>query len=314
MPSPTDASERRSELYGTAIGFLAFLIWGLFPLYFATLKDVPPLVTLAFRAVFTAVLLLPLVALQGKAREIVQTLRRPWLVAGLFATMATTAASWGLFIWLVSVNHTLYASLGNYASPLVSVAFGAIFFKERPSALAKVAVAFAVVAVVVFASGIDRFPFESVIVALVFAVYSALRKIMRVDSTTALCVETLFSLPIGALYIAYAALVPLDTPQWATDARLLTLLVGAGALTAIPLLLFGVAVLKIRLSTLGLLNYLCPTGQFLCGVLVFHETTTLYQWIGFLLVWTALTLFTIDLFRTEIVERRKESTRRADAK
>ena len=303
MPEQNNASNPKSELFGTALGFAAFLIWGLFPLYFVLLKDVPPLVTLAFRAVFTTVVLFPIVFLRGKGRQILRTLRKPWLVAGLFVTMATTAASWGLFIWLVAVNHTLYASLGNYASPLVSVAFGALVFRERPSVLAWISITLAAIAVVVFAAGVGRLPWESVVVAFVFAIYSVLRKKMGVDSTTALSVETLFAFPIGAAYIVYKIRAPETAPFWATDAYFLWLLIGAGALTAIPLLLFGSAAVRIKLSTLGLLNYLCPTGQFLCGVFVLGEKTSAFQWVSFVLIWIALTFFTVDLFRNEKLAR-----------
>ncbi|MBP5620970.1 MAG: EamA family transporter RarD [Thermoguttaceae bacterium] len=303
MPEQNNASNPKSELFGTALGFAAFLIWGLFPLYFVLLKDVPPLVTLAFRAVFTTVVLFPIVLLRGKGTQILRTLRKPWLVAGMFVTMATTAASWGLFIWLVAVNHTLYASLGNYASPLVSVAFGALVFRERPSVLAWISITLAAIAVVVFAAGVGRLPWESVVVAFVFAIYSVLRKKMGVDSTTALSVETLFAFPIGAAYIVYKIRAPETAPFWATDAYFLWLLIGAGALTAIPLLLFGSAAVRIKLSTLGLLNYLCPTGQFLCGVFVLGEKTSAFQWVSFVLIWIALTFFTVDLFRNEKLAR-----------
>ncbi|MDO5308891.1 MAG: EamA family transporter RarD [Planctomycetia bacterium] len=287
------------SLYGTALGFLAFLIWGLFPLYFVLLRDVPPLVTLAFRAVFTTVLLLPLVLIRGKGREILRTLRNPLYDLGLLVTMSTTAASWGLFIWLVALNHTLYASLGNYASPLVSVMFGAILFHERPRSLQWLAIFIALIAVIIFARGVGRLPWESVIVALVFAIYSAMRKKLDVDSTTALSVETIFATPIGAGYILYEAFTHAARPEWSTDPRLLALLVGGGALTAVPLLLFGSAARRCKLSTLGLLNYLTPTGQFLCGVFWLHESTTSFQWISFALIWLALIFFTIDLFRNE---------------
>lgn len=302
--------EERSELYGTALGFAAFLIWGLFPLYFYLLRNVPPLVTLSFRTVFAAVLLIPLVLLRGKGKDVLDTLKKPRIMLGLFITMATTAASWGFFIWLVAINHTLYASLGNYACPLVSVAFGAIVFHERPRLLTWISVVLAAIAVVVFAVGVGRLPWESVIISFVFAIYSVLRKLMRVNSTTALSIETLYALPIGAAYIWYAAYAVPARPEWSVNAYLLALLVGAGILTAIPLLLFGSAVTRVKLSTLGLLDYLCPTGQFLCGVCVFHEATTLYQWISFVLIWLALTFFTVDLFRSEKLERqRKEKTR-----
>lgn len=302
--SLSNAKSSSQELLGVALGFAAFLIWGLFPLYFYLLREVSPLVTLSFRAVFTTALLIPIVFFRGKGPAIIQTLRRPRLMLGLFATMATTAASWGFFIWLVAINHTLYASLGNYACPLVSVALGAIIFKERHGALTWFSIALAVVAVVIFALGVGRLPWESVIIAFVFAIYSALRKAMNVDSTTALSVETIFALPIGIGYILWSAWNGGGArPEWSTSPYYLSLLVGAGILTAIPLLLFGSAVTRVKLSTLGLLDYLCPTGQFLCGVCVFHESTTIYQWLSFSLVWIALTFFTIDLFRAERRER-----------
>lgn len=305
-------SEDKSELLGTALGFAAFLIWGLFPLYFYLLRDVPPLVTLSFRAVFTTLLLVPIVLLRGKGRQILETMRKPRLMLGLFVTMATTAASWGFFIWLVAVNHTLYASLGNYACPLVSVALGAFVFRERPRFMTWFAVILATIAVAVFALGVGRLPWESVVIALVFAIYSMLRKMMKVDSTTALSVETIFALPIGLAYMLYAAFSVETRPNWSVEPSLLALLVGAGILTAIPLLLFGSAVTRVKLSTIGLLDYLCPTGQFLCGVCVFHEKTTPYQWISFSLIWVALTFFTIDLFRGEkMVKAHNEKTQNA---
>ena len=287
------------EFEGAALGFAAFLIWGLFPIYFVLLRSVPPLVTLAFRAVFTTVLLLPMILIKGKGGAILQTLRNPLYDLGLFVTMATTAASWGFFIWLVAINHTLYASLGNYVCPLVSVFFGALFFRERPRPLQWVAILIATAAVCVFARGVGRLPWESVVIAFVFAIYSALRKKMNVDSTTALSVETIFAMPIGATYILYEAFSPTKIPEWCANTGLLALLIGAGALTAIPLLLFGSAARRCKLSTLGILNYLTPTGQFLCGVYLLHESTTSYQWISFGLIWCALAFFTFDLFRHE---------------
>ena len=299
--SPDDGDK---EFLGATLGFFAFFIWGLFPLYFYYLRDVPPLVTLAFRAVFTTVLLVPIVVARKKFPTVLRTMRNPRLDLGLFVTMATTAASWGLFIWLVAINRTLYASLGNYACPLVTTALGAIIFRERPTAHEIASIALAIVAVAVFALGVGRLPWESVVVAFVFAIYSVLRKLMDVDSATALSVETIFSLPFGIAYIAFAAIVPDNAPEWTRSARLLTLLVGGGVITAVPLLLFGAAARMSKLSTLAVLNYLTPTGQFLCGVYFLHERTTSYQWISFGLIWCALAVFTTGLIKTEHARRR----------
>ena len=234
------------EMLGTAQGFLAFFIWGLFPLNFVLLRDVPPLVTLAFRAVFTTVLVAPMLLALKRGPAIIRALRNPWYVVGLFITMATTAASWGFFIWLVALNKTTYASLGNYACPLVTVAFAAVVFRERLSRLQLVAIVLAAIAVFVFALGVGRFPWESVVIAFVFAIYSVLRKKMDVDSTTALSVETLFALPIGIAYILYEAFAGPILHDWATTPKTLMLLVGAGAITAVPILLFGAAAQRAR--------------------------------------------------------------------
>ncbi|MBR0225983.1 MAG: EamA family transporter RarD [Thermoguttaceae bacterium] len=298
-PNPAARPNDAQDMFGTTLGFLAFFIWGLFPIYFAFLREVPPLVTLAFRATFTTVLLAPMLLCLKRGPAIVKALRNPLYVAGLFVTMATTAASWGFFIWLVAINHTTYASLGNYACPLVTVAFAAIFFHERLRALQLVAIMLAACAVCVFAAGVGRLPWESVVVAFVFAIYSVLRKKMDVDSTTALSIETLFALPIAVGYIFYEAFAPNVPPSWSTDIRTLLLLIGGGALTAIPLLLFGAAAHRCRLMTLAILNYLTPTGQFVCGTFLLHEKTTIYQWLSFVVIWIALTFFTLDLFRHE---------------
>jgi len=302
-PLPTsrvcEQKDNSQDMLGILVGFLAFFIWGLFPLYFALLSETPPLITLAFRAMFTTVLLVPMALRLKRGTVILRTLRNPRYVVGLFVTMATTAVSWGLFIWLVAINRSTYASLGNYACPLVTVVFAAIFFHERLRRGQVVAITIAVVAVVVFALGVGRLPWESVVVAFVFAIYSAVRKSMNVDSTTALSVETIFAAPIAVGYVLYVIFSEPTRPDWSTNPTTLLLLVGGGALTAIPILLFGVAAHRCSLTTLGILNYLTPTGQFICGTCVLHESTTPYQLLSFALVWIALVFFTIDLFQNK---------------
>lgn len=302
------SAQNDQDAGGGALGFAAYFIWGLFPLYFVLLRDVPPLVTLAFRAVFTAVVVVPMILCLKRASAIVKTLRNPVYVAGLFVTSATTAASWGFFIWLVAINRATYASLGNYACPLVTIAFASMIFRERLRTRQIAAIILAGIAVLVFARGVGRLPWESVVVALVFAIYSVLRKAMNVDSTTALSVETIFAAPIAVAYIFYAGFVGAERPAWLLSPTTLLLLVGGGALTAIPLLLFGAAARRCRLATLALLNYLTPTGQFICGAVFLHEKTTLYQWLSVALIWVALALSTMDLFLQEKEERRRAAT------
>ena len=294
FPAP---KKETTEIQGVVLAFSAYVIWGLFPLYFVLLRDVPPLVTLAFRATFTTLLLAPLFVMLKKGKALVCALRNPRYVLGLFVTMATTMVSWGFFIWLVAINHTLYASLGNYGCPLVTVALGAIVFRERLRPCQLVAIGMAAVAVAIFAFGVGRLPWESVVVSFVFAIYSLLRKMINVDSTTALSVETIFALPFALAYLVFEFMKTDGIPTWALAPTTLLLLIGAGVLTAIPLLLFGAAAHKCKLSTIGLLIYITPTGQFLCGAFILHEKTSVGQWISFVLIWIALICFTVDLIR-----------------
>ena len=283
--------ERSRRTDGVILAVIAFTIWGCFPLYFYLLHDVHPLVTLAFRAIFTTPLLIPVVLLRGKGPALKAILRNPKKLGILFVTTFLIAANWGLFIWLVNRNLTLMSSLANYMTPLISVLLGTVFLHERFTKASACAVALVVVAILVYAAGLGRIPWEAVLTAGFFSFYSLLRKIADVDSTAALCVETMFFTPPALCFLVWAGGHLPPTAETLQNTPTLALLIGSGVLTAIPLLLFGSAASRIKLSTLGMIQYITPSLQFICAVCFLHEKMAIFQWISFFIVWIALALF-----------------------
>lgn len=292
----------RQHLLGIFYAVLAFSVWGLFPIYFHWTESVPPLVILAFRAFFTTLLLIPLVLIRGKGSVILKTLRNKHYCFGLFLTSILICANWGFFIWLVLRHQTLYASLANYLTPLITVVFGFLFLKEKLNRWCVSAILLALVAAGIFTYGIGRLPWESLACVFSFGFYSLLRKLIPIDSLSALSIETIFSAPFALAYIFYAA-EKLPYPEIWNHGLMLGLLIGSGILTAAPLILYGSAVRRIDLSIIGTAHYITPTLQFLCAITVIHEQMDLFQWISFFLVWIALMIFTFGTWKIESAKK-----------
>ncbi len=293
-----EESSGRQRLLGLFFVVLAFTIWGMFPIYFHLMEAAPPLVILAFRAFFTTLLILPLVLIRGKGPVILKTLRNRKYCLGLLLTSILICVNWGIFIWLVLRHKTLYASLANYVTPLFTVFLGFLFLKERLNRWSVSAIFLALIAAGIFACGIGRLPWESVACALSFGLYSLFRKMIPVDSLSALSIETIFSAPVALGYIFYAA-ENLPHPEVWNHGIILILLLGSGILTALPLIFYGSGMRRIDLTVVGTAHYITPTLQFLCAITVINEKMDLFQWISFLLVWLALAIFTWGTWRDE---------------
>ena len=214
----------------------------------------------------------------------------------LLLTGALMAFNWGLYIWAINHHYILESSLGYYINPLLNVLLGRIFLNEKLSRWQTIALFFALAGVCYFTIDYGHFPIISIALATSFALYGLIKKKMNLDATPALTVETIWMLPLALFYIGYlcchgnSALCTFDISTY-------ILLIGAGAVTAIPLLLFGKAAECIPLSTMGFLQYVSPTGQFLLGVLLYKETFSTAHLVCFSFIWVGLILFTIDTIR-----------------
>jgi chloramphenicol-sensitive protein RarD len=292
---------------------VAYGLWGLFPLYFLLLDSVSPTEVVAHRVIWSLVFLSIILFVTKAWRGLFQAARSVRVVGLLAIAALFLSVNWGVYVWAVQNDFVVEASLGYFINPLVSVALGIIVLRERLRQLQWVAVALALVAVLVLSLTMGHPPWISLILAFSFGIYGLLKKLVNVGAVQSLTIETVALAPI-ALWIVFGAIRDGSAAISNGDLSIVALLVLLGPVTAIPLIAFGAAATRIPLSTLGLLQYMTPIFQFILGITVFHEVMNTGSWVGFMLVWLALILFTFDTLRhARRVAQQRESARAADA-
>jgi chloramphenicol-sensitive protein RarD len=282
--------------HGMAYGIAAYGMWGLVPVYFKAVAEVPALEVLAHRVVWSALMLIPLALARGKRAQVLHVLRDRKTLMVLTLTTVLIATNWFLFIWAVATDRVLEASLGYFINPLVNVVLGVAFLGERLSRPAAVAVALAGIGVAVQVVAIGSLPWIALTLAFSFGLYGLLRKTASVGSVVGLAVETSLLMPVAVGFLVWARHTGglyLGTGETSTD----VLLVLAGLVTTLPLLCFTSAARRLPLATLGFLQYLAPSGQFLLAVLVYGEPLTAAHLVTFACIWIALAIFTADQIR-----------------
>ncbi len=290
---------------GVLFGIGAYGLWGLFPLYFEQLDPATPLEVLAHRIVWSVVVVVGLLAATHRMRAIRRTVTDPRTRRLLAVAALLIASNWGVYIYAVSVDRVLEAALGYFITPLVSVAFGVLVFGERLRRTQAFALALGTVAVLVLTAYYGGFPWISLFLAATFGSYGLVKKLADVGAAEGLAVETLFLLPAAGLFLLGLGLT--GEPTFPSEgAGHALLLVCAGPITALPLLLFAACVTRVPLTTVGLLQYITPTAQFVIGWLVEGEALPLSRWVGFGLVWCALVVLTWDGLRAGMAARPTE--------
>lgn len=288
MNSP--AASRQGILFG--IG--AYGLWGLIPLYFKAVAHVAPAEVLAHRALWSFVVLVILVRSVGRWGEIWRALGQRKLAFMLGLSGLFIAANWLLFIYAVASRQVLEASLGYFINPLVNVLFGVALLRERLRPYQCLSIALAAVGVLVLTAMVGQMPWLALALALTFGLYGLMRKLMPVDGLVSLTVETLAMLPFAIGYIVYLGAVGKTTGSGTATLGLLML---SGVVTTVPLLFFGAAARRLRLSTMGILQYLTPTLQFSLAVAVFKEPFSSAQLVSFACIWLAILVYTADALR-----------------
>lgn len=276
----------------------ACVIWGLSPLFYKLLSHIPPIEVLAHRTVWSAVIFSLLLAFQGRLEQLAAALRevRTLLIVALAALMIST--NWFVFIWSIGNAHATEASLGYFLFPLVAVLFGRALFGEALRPLQWLAVAVAFAAVMVLTLGLGVAPWIAIILSVTFGLYGVVKKMLDIGPVVSVTGEVLVLAPIAGLVLwhSHAAGQGAFGPAQMGDSLLLMV---SGALTATPLILFSYAARRARLSTVGLLQYLNPTLQFLCAVVVFAEPFGLWHKISFPMIWAALALYSVVSLRQD---------------
>ena len=293
---------------GIVYAALAYICWGLFPLYFVPLAAIPPVEVLAHRVLWSLVFLLVLLAVRRQWAWLRPLLRQPRVLLAFTASALLLATNWGLYIWAVTNGHVLDSSLGYFITPLVNVLLGTTVLHERPrpAQWAALSLATAGVAWMTWQSG--QLPWIALVLAASFGTYGLLRKVAVLGPLEGLSLETLLLAPLAFAALAWwwaqgtshfpasslaASLAEFLATDWKTDLWL----IGVGPVTAIPLLLFAAGARRITLTTLGLLQYLGPTIQFGLGVWLFREPLTAQRLAGFGLIWAALLVYSADGWR-----------------
>jgi chloramphenicol-sensitive protein RarD len=292
-------------LTGLLYGLAAYGFWGFVAIYFKAVKSVPPLEVLAHRIAWSVAVLAILLTVRLKWPAIRAALRERRTLLFLTGSTTLVAVNWFVFIWAVSHDQVLQASLGYFINPLVNVLLGFIFLGERLRRAEWISVGLATAGVAWLTISVGTLPWISLTLAFTFGFYGLLRKMAHVGALEGLAIETWILLPVSIAYLGW--LWHDGTLVFAhRSIRIDLLLAAAGLVTALPLLWFAEAVRRLRLATVGLLQYIAPTLQFLLAVLLFREPFSIERLVAFLFIWTAIVIYSSD----NVVRLRRERAAR----
>ena len=291
------ASNRGNEqVWGVFYAVMAFIIWGISPAYWKLMKNIPSIEIIAHRIVWSFVFLLPLIVLRGRWHEFTAAIKNIRTFGILLSTAILVSGNWLIYIWAINSDYLLEASLGYYINPLVNVLLGMVFLKERLRPLQIAAVLIACTGVLYQTVLYGQFPWIALSLAFSFGFYGLIRKAAPVGSLVGLTVETMLLFIPSAVYLVYLDRLGAGS-LFRVNFTLDGLLMFTSVATAVPLLLFALGAKRINLSTLGLLQYIGPSGMFLLAVFAYSEPVSFGQIITFVCIWIALALYSFDSIR-----------------
>lgn len=289
-----DADSKARRGFLLALG--AYLLWGLLPFYMKAVAHLPLAEVIAHRIVWSVPIAAAVLVWAGRMADFKAALRSPRTIAMAALTAALISVNWGIYVWAIAVDRTVETALGYYINPLVNVVVGALLLGERLDRLQIAAVVLAAVAVAVLTVEGGKLPWVSLALAFSFAAYAFFRKTLPIGPSQGFLLEVLLLSVVALGYIVYLIATEQDhiLSSSGTDTALL---IGCGPVTSIPLLLFAFGARLLRLSTIGIMQYIAPTIVFLIAVLIFDEPFGTTQAIAFGLIWTALAMYSWSMFR-----------------
>lgn len=291
--------------YGLSLGFIAYILWGFLPIYWKLLETFRADVVLTHRIIWSFIFMILFIVFTNKSdlfiaecKNLFKEKKKIFYIA--FASVLISA-NWLIFIWAVQNDYVVQASLGYYINPLINILLGVIFLQEKLSNAQKLSFVLAAIGVTFLTLSYGVFPWVSLSLAFSFGFYGLFKKLVQIDSAFSLIIETFFVTPIalGYLFIMFGTGIGITSAHSPID---ISLLLFSGVATAIPLLLFGYAVLHLPLSLAGILQYIAPTIMLIIGVFLYKEPFTFAHFITFLCIWIALILFVGSSFK----KRQKE--------
>ncbi|WP_280309379.1 EamA family transporter RarD [Nocardia abscessus] len=291
---------RSRSIPGVTFGTSAYFLWGLFPAFFGLLAFASPGEVVAQRIVWTLVVVLAVLAVSGRLRELRGIGGWVWRLAAVAS--AAIALNWGVYVYGVISGHVVECALGYFINPLVTVAFGVVIFRERLTGAQWAALTLGATAVAVLTLDYGRPPVIALALACSFATYGLVKKVIPLDALRGIAAEGIVAVPFALAFAIGLAVT--GHSEFTSSPAHTALMAATGPVTLVPLLLFAVAAQRVALSTMGLLQYLTPALQMAWGVAVAHEPMPASRWAGFALIWAALAIFTTDaLLRTRRARR-----------
>lgn len=293
--TPSTQEDQQRARSGFVVALLCYLLWGFLPLLFHQLEPVNSVTVVAYRTLWSLILVGGILLVRRGVGEVRAALADPQTRRSMLASSVLLAVNWLTYVWAVQTGQLLEGSLGYFINPLINVAIGMALLNERLTLWQGVAIAVAALAIVVQWAGIGHFPYLALTVATTFGFYGFFRKTAKVGSASGLFVETLVLAPVALAWVGFSI--------WhdgglgaAGEPRMFLLLMLTGPATAVPLLLFAFAVQRLRLATIGMLQYMSPSIQFVIAILVLHEPINPLQLLSFALIWVSLAIYSADSF------------------
>ena len=276
---------------GAVAMVLASIIWGLSAIYYKQLSGIPPLEVLCHRTLWSVIVFIFILRLQDRLQDLKLVFLNKKLILGLFWAAAMISINWFFFIWSVHNDRATEASFGYYIFPLVAVLFGLIFFKEQLSLMKWCSVFFAIFAVTTLAISQNILPSVALVLSVTFGIYGALKKQINLGPVLSVTTEVILLLPLAITFLLYWHSSGFGS--FGKDIETTSLLIFSGPMTAVPLMLFSYAARRVQMTSLGIIQYLNPSLQFLVAVFIFAEPFGASQGIAFGLIWLALFIYTL---------------------
>ncbi|MFA9560265.1 EamA family transporter RarD [Evansella sp. AB-rgal1] len=289
-----------SQKWGTLSGTSAYLLWGTLPIYWKLLEHIVPQEVLAHRIIWSFVFMILIFIVTKRSNHFISEcksiIKKPQLLIGMVLAAALISVNWYTFIWSVSNDQVLQASLGYYINPLVSVLLGVVYLKEKLLRIQWFSVILASIAVIILTVSLGTFPIVAITLAVSFGLYGLIKKVVSVTAMNGVAIEALLVVPIALSFLVYQHGIS-PTVVYMDDMKTFFLLIVSGAATAVPLILFSIGAKRIPLSLLGFLQYIAPTMMLLLGIFLYNEVFTETHFFSFTLIWVALLVFTLSRIR-----------------
>jgi len=288
--------KNEDTLRGFFFALSAYVIWGFLPLYMKALAHISPAEIIAHRVIWSLPIAGIILVIMGRTADLRRALRTPRMLGMAFLTAALISVNWGFYVWAIGAGHALDAALGYYINPLFSIFLGAVLLKERLSTTQMAAIALVALAVVVLTVDAGRLPVVALALTVTWGLYAYLKKSLPIGPNQGFFLEVLILSPFALAYIGWQTYQ--GTGHFLTGNTFDTaMLLGAGVVTAVPLMLYANGAKLLRLSTIGIMQYIAPTMIFLTAVFLFHEPFGRAQMIAFPMIWVALALYTAAMLR-----------------